>query len=182
MWWIIPVAIVIVLAIWLVSTYNSLVSKRLKVKNQWSQVDVQLKMRADLVPNLVNTVSGYAKHEQKTLDQVIAARNRYVAANGTEAKIEASNALSGVLNRLFALAEAYPDLKANTNFLNLQEQLGQIANKIANYRQFYNDCVMMYNETIMRVPSNIVASLFHFQLEAFFQIEEADRNVPPVQF
>ena len=172
MWWIIPVAIVIILAVWLVATYNSLVSKRLKVKNQWSQVDVQLKMRADLVPNLVNTVSGYAKHEQKTLDQAISARNRYVAAN----------ALSGVLNRLFALAESYPDLKANTNFLNLQEQLGQIENKIANYRQFYNDCVMMYNETIMRVPSNIVASLFHFQPETFFQIEEEDRNVPPVQF
>ncbi len=162
--------------------YNDLVKTRLKVDNQWSQIDVQLKMRADLLPNLVETVKGYAAHEKATLDEVISARSRYLTAKTPEDMMNASGELSGVLSKLFALSEAYPDLKANQNFLDLQGRLADIEEKIANYRQFYNDTVMMYNQKIQTVPTNIVAALFSFKESSFWRADEADKALPKVKF
>ena len=175
-------AIVLLLLFFVAGTYNSLVSLRNKVKDQWSQIDVLLKRRADLIPNLVETVKGYAKHESETLENVIAARNKITEAKTTEEEIKADGELSRALGRLFAVAEAYPDLKANTNFMDLQSNLKETEDKIQYARQFYNDAVLKYKDKMEQFPSNIVASLFKFKPEAFFETDEASKEVPKVQF
>ncbi len=175
-------AIVLLVLLFLGTTYNSLVSLRNKVKDQWSQIDVLLKRRTDLIPNLVETVKGYAKHESETLENVIAARNRVVEAKTTEEEIKADGELSRALGRLMAVAEAYPDLKANTNFLDLQANLKETEDKIQYARQFYNDAVLVYKNKLEMFPSNIVAGIFGFKPEAFFEASEADKEVPKVQF
>ena len=179
---IIIIVLVVVLALWLLATYNSLVRARLKVENQWSQIDVQLKMRADLIPNLVETVSGYTVHERETLNEVVEARTKYLSAGNPQETMQAAGELTGVLNRLFAVAENYPDLKANSNYMDLQGQLKEMETRIANYRQFYNDTVMRYNQMIQTVPQNIVASMFGFIRKEFFAAGETDRAVPKVDF
>ena len=175
-------AIILLVLLFLGTTYNSLVSLRNKVKDQWSQIDVLLKRRTDLIPNLVETVKGYAKHESETLENVIAARNKVVEAKTTEEEIKADGELSRALGRLMAVAEAYPDLKANTNFLDLQANLKETEDKIQYARQFYNDAVLVYKNKIEMFPSNIVAGIFGFKPEAFFEASEADKEVPKVQF
>ncbi len=174
--------IVLILVIWLIVSYNKLVSEKLKVEDQWSQIDVVLKQRADVIPNLVNTVKGYAEHEKDLLENVTQARSQYLNAGNQKEAIQASDALSQLLNRLMAVAEAYPDLKANNNFMELQRQIHNLEEKIADFRQFYNDTVLRYNRRIELFPSNIVARLFHFQRQDFFKVEEADKTVPDVQF
>ncbi len=175
-------AIVLLILLFLGTTYNSLVSLRNKVKDQWSQIDVLLKRRTDLIPNLVETVKGYAKHESETLENVIAARNKVVDAKTTEEEIKADGELSRALGRLMAVAESYPDLKANTNFLDLQANLKETEDKIQYARQFYNDAVLVYKNKLEMFPSNIVAAMFGFKPEAFFEASEADKEVPKVQF
>ncbi|QSX08809.1 LemA family protein [Alkalibacter rhizosphaerae] len=180
--WIIVLAVVAVVAIGVAGIYNSLVSLRNRVKDSWAQIDVQLKRRFDLIPNLVNTVKGYAAHEKETLEAVINARNKFTQATTPAEEMESNNMLTGALSRLFALAESYPDLKANQNFLNLQDELSKTEDKISFARQFYNDTVLMYNNKVEMFPSNIVAGLFKFQQERFFEIDEAARETPNVQF
>lgn len=181
MWWIILV-IAVVVAIYLVSTYNGLVKLRNNVKNQWSQIDVLLKRRSDLIPNLVETVKGYAKHESETLENVVAARNRFASATTTSDKIKADGEMSQALGRLFAVAESYPELKANINFMDLQSNLKETEDKIQYSRQFYNDSVLTYKNKLEVFPTNIVASLFGFKPEAFFEIAETEKENPKVQF
>ena len=179
----IVIAIIVVLLIaFFVSTYNKLVNLRNMVQDQWSQIDVLLKRRADLIPNLVETVKGYASHEKETLDAVISARNKAVSATTPEDEMKANGELTQALGRLFAISEAYPDLKANTNFIDLQNNLKETEDKIAYARQFYNDAVLGYKNKLEMFPSNIVASMFGFKPEAFFEATEADKEVPKVQF
>lgn len=182
----IAVAAVVILAVivmvWVMSTYNKLVSERLKVQTQWSQIDVVLKQRADLIPNLVETVKGYASHEKEMLQAVTDARSRYIGSQNQDAQIQASNALSGALGKLMAVAEAYPELKANQNFLDLQRQMGGLENKIADFRQFYNDMVMRYNRLLVTIPSNIIASMFKFREAYFYKVEEAEKTMPKIKF
>lgn len=181
--WIILLVVLIVLVMYIISIYNNLVRNRNKVKDGWAQIDVQLKRRADLIPNLVETVKGYAKHESETLEAVIQARNSFNTAASVEEEIEANNQITGALNKLFALTEAYPDLKANENFLSLQNDLKEVEEKISYARQFYNDIVLTYNNLIEMFPSNIIASLFKFTQSKFFEIEnEKDKEVPNVKF
>ena len=175
-------AIVLILIIWFFSIYNKLISLRNKKDDQWSQIEIVLKRRADLIPNLVETVKGYAKHEKGTLEDVIKARNTYLEAKTPEDEIKASGEITGALNKLFALAESYPDLKANTNFLSLQNDLKETEDKITYARQFYNDSVLMYNNKVEMVPSNIVAGMFGFKKGAFFEADEKDKEVPKVSF
>ena len=165
------IIVLVVLASFIVSNYNGLVQARNKVRDQFSQIDVQLKKRADLIPNLVETVKGYAKHEEGTLEKVIQARNTYLTADSVDDKVKASGEMSSAISKLFALAESYPDLKANTNFLDLQTQLKEIEDKIGYARQFYNDAVLMYNNKTEMFPSNIIASVFGFKGETFFKAE-----------
>ena len=174
MWWIIPIVIVILIIIYIVSVYNKLVTLRNRVRDQWAQIDVQLKRRFDLIPNVVNTVKGYAKHESKTLENVIKARNTFLSANTKEEEIKADGELTNAISKLFALTESYPDLKANENFIKLQTELNETENKIATSRQFYNDTVLMYNNKTELFPSNIVAGLFHFKKESFFEAQEKE--------
>ena len=174
--------IVLLILIWGVATYNSLVDFRNRVKDSWSQIDVQLKRRFDLIPNLVETVKGYTKHESETLEEVIKARNTYLSANLPEDQLKADGELTNAINKLFALAENYPDLKANQNFQQLQQELQQTEDKIAMARQFYNDIVMQYNNKIEMVPSNIIASLFKFKQEKFFEANETEKENVKVQF
>ncbi len=181
-WWHILLIVVVLLILWFVKTYNDLIKLRNKVKNQWSQIDVQLKRRFDLIPNLVETVKGYTKHETETLEKVISARNSYLSANTPEEQMKASGELSGVMSKLFALSEAYPDLKANTNFMDMQNSLKDTEDKISYARQFYNDIVMKYNTKIETVPTNIVANMFNFKQEAFFEAVEAEKENVKVKF
>lgn len=176
------IIIVVVFLLFVMSTYNTLVRLRNRVKDQWAQIDVQLKRRADLIPNLVETVKGYAKHEEGTLEAVINARNKVVAATNTEDEMNANNELTGALNKLFALSEAYPDLKANQNFIDLQNSLKETEDKISYSRQFYNDSVLKYKDKLEMFPSNIIANLFGFKAEKFFEASENDRENPKVQF
>ena len=180
--WLIVIGIIVVILAYLASTYNTLVKLRNMVKDQWAQIDVHLKRRADLIPNIVETVKGYASHEKDTLEAVINARNKAVAAQTTEEEIKANGELTGALNRLFALAESYPDLKANTNFIDLQNTLKDTEDKIAYSRQFYNDAVLKYKNKIEMFPTNVVASIFNFKPELFFEASEAEKEVPKVQF
>jgi len=172
------------IAVFLVGLYNGLVRARNEVKNAWSQIDVQLKRRHDLIPNLVETVKGYAAHERGTLDAVVKARQQAIAASGNVAEaVKAENALSQTLRSLFAVAEAYPDLKANQNFLALQEELASTENKIGFARQYYNDSAMRFKNRIEVFPSNIFANIFGFAPEPFFQVEtEAEKQPPQVKF
>ena len=179
--WIILI-VVAVIVLYVISTYNGLVVLRNKVKDQWSQIEVQLKRRADLIPNLVETVKGYAAHEKDTLEAVVSARNKAVSATTPEAEMQANGELSQALGRLFALTEAYPDLKANTNFVVLQNQLKETEDKISYSRQFYNDTVLKYQNKKESFPSNIIAGMFGFKTFKFFEAEEQDRKVPEVKF
>lgn len=177
--------IVILLLLYFVVLYNGLVGKRNEKDNSWSQIDVQLKRRHDLIPNLVETVKGYAAHERETLDAVTSARNLAQGAigKGVGAQSEAEVGLSGALARLLAVVENYPDLKANQNFLALQEELSSTENKISFSRQYYNDSVLRYNNKVQMFPSNIVAGMTKFKLAEFFEVEApAEREVPEVSF
>ena len=177
------VAVVIIIVALIVKAYNKLVDGREKVKNGWAQIDVQLRRRFDLIPNLVETVKGYAAHEKETLENVTMWRSRVSEAGSTEEAIEANKGLSGALGRLLVTMEKYPDLKANQNFLRLQSELTEIENKISFARQFYNDTVMKYNLLVKRFPSNIIASLFKFKEEKPFEVDNDIReNVPKVSF
>lgn len=168
-----------------IGIYNTLVSLRNAVKAAWSNIDVQLKRRHDLIPNLVETVKGYAAHEKQTLTDVIQARNVAVAAvgKGPNVQIPAENNLSGAVSRLLAIAEQYPNLKANENFIQLQGQLAQTEDQLSLARQVYNDSVMQYNNQVQMFPSNIIAGMFHFTLSEFYKVEkDSDREVPVVKF
>lgn len=179
---IIIVGLLLVLVCYVISVYNKLVNARNKVENQFSQIDIQLKRRADLIPNLVETVKGYTKHEEGTLTTVIEARNKALNASSVNEKIDASNELSGALNKLFALAESYPELKANENFLSLQNDLKDTEDKITYARQFYNDSAMTFNNLSQMFPSNIVASVFNFKKFDYFKIAEEEKDTPKVKF
>jgi LemA protein len=179
------IGIVVVLAIVLWTLYNGLVRLRNQVKNAWAQIDVQLKRRYDLIPNLVETVKGYMKHERETLEAVTKARNlaQQASSAGAGARAKADGDLSSALSRLLAVVERYPDLKANQNFLALQEELTSTENKISFSRQFYNDSVLRYNNQTQMVPSNIVASMFGFKVGEFFEVTlAAEREAPKVSF
>ncbi len=172
-------AIVVVLVIAVIVIYNNLVTLRQRVKNAWSQIDVQLQRRFDLIPNLVETVKGYMEHEQETLTKVADLRSAWSKAQTVDEKANLDNQLSETLKTIMAVAENYPDLKANQNFLQLQEELRNTENKISYSRQFYNDTVTRYNTKLELFPSNFIASLFHFVAESLFEAEseEAKKNV-----
>ncbi|MDH4048111.1 MAG: LemA family protein [Gammaproteobacteria bacterium] len=187
-------AVIVALVLFVIGIYNSLVNSRNRVKNAFAQIDVQLTRRHDLIPNLVEAVKGYMKHERETLDAVISARNSAVSSLDA-AKADPSNAaaiqklgaaegmLGGALGRLFALAEAYPDLKANQNMMQFQEELSSTENKVAFSRQAFNDSVLSYNNTVQNFPNNIIAGMFQFQPASYLEIEAAEkRQVPDVKF
>ena len=173
--WII-IGIIIVLALIFVGMYNSFIKLKNSCDEAYSTMDVYLKKRFDLIPNLVETVKGYAAHEKETLQNVIAARNNMQNASTTEEKLAGENALQGTLKTLFAVAEAYPDLKANTNFLDLQDQLKGVENDIANSRKYYNAVVKQFNTKCEMFPSNIIASIFHFEKKPMFEVDSADER------
>ncbi|MEZ5381018.1 MAG: LemA family protein [Microthrixaceae bacterium] len=168
--------------LYLMTAYSGLVRLRNKIESAFAQIDVQLNRRHDLIPNLVETVKGYATHEQETLQAVIEARNAAVAAEGTEAKAEAEGALSGMLRQVFALSEAYPDLKANTQFLDLQRQLSETEDRIAYSRQYFNDNVRTYNTKIQSFPQNLIAKQLGFTERQYFQADEESRANVQVEF
>jgi LemA protein len=176
------IAIVVLAIIYGVVTYNGLVSLRNRIENAWAQIDVQLKRRYDLIPNLVETVKGYAAHERETLERVIQARNMAMSAQGPHDQAEAENVMTGALKSIFALSEAYPDLKANTNFLNLQEELSGTEGRIAYARQFYNDSVYRYNTKIQSFPANQIADKFRFREREYFEASGEERSAMPVDF
>jgi len=179
---IILIVIIIIILVAIVAIYNGLVTARNKVKNAWAQIDVQLNRRADLIPNLVETVKGYAAHESSVFEDVTAARAGLMNANGVKEISDANNQLSSTLKTLFAVAENYPELKANENFKDLQAQLAQTEDKIAYSRQFYNDTVLMYNNKCQTFPSNIFAGMFGFKEADFFEAAGEARSVPKVEF
>jgi len=177
------VVLVVVVFGWAIGIYNGLVGLRNQVKNAWSQIDVQLKRRHDLIPNLVETVKGYAGHERGTLQAVTEARAKAVSADGVAAQSKAEGELSSALGRLMVVVEQYPDLKANQNFLGLQEELSSTENRIGFSRQHYNDQVMIYNTKTEVFPASIIAGMFKFEREAFFELDsEGEREVPKVSF
>ena len=177
------VIVIAVVAVYAVQIYNSLVRLRNQVKNAWSQIDVQLKRRHDLIPNLIETVKGYMTHERETLENITKARSAAVDASSVAGKSKAETELSGALGKFNLVVENYPDLKANQNFLELQEELTSTENKISFARQSYNDQVLFYNNKIEMFPSNILAGMFNFVKEEFFEIEiESEREVPKVKF
>ncbi|MCU1366040.1 MAG: hypothetical protein JWL72_2602 [Ilumatobacteraceae bacterium] len=179
----IVVAIVVLLLIFGVVMYNGLIRRRNQVENAWAQIDVQLKRRIDLIPNLVETVKAYAAHEKETLDAVIKARNSAIAAPSTPgAQAEADTAITGALRQVFALSEAYPDLKANQNFLALQEELTATEGRVGYARQFYNDTVLGYNNKLQTFPTVIFANMMHFTKREYFEADLVSREVPKVQF
>ncbi len=180
---VIVIAVLVVLVLlffWL--GYNGLVKRRNRVENAWSQIDVQLKRRHDLIPNLVETVKGYAAHERGTFEAVTNARANAINAQSPPEQAQAENVLSGALKSLFAVAEAYPDLKANQNFLNLQEELTSTEDKVAYARQFYNDSVLSYNTKIQQFPTVLLAGMFHFEKREFFDAAPEDTEPVQVQF
>jgi LemA protein len=181
----IVLAVIVVLVLWVISIYNGLVAMRQRVNQAFADIDVQLRQRHDLVPNLVETVKGYAAHERGTLDDVVKARNAAVAAQGTPAQGAAENVLSGALRQLFALAEAYPDLKANANFQQLQAELSDLENKIAAARRFFNSAVQEYNTGIQRFPAALFAAALGFAPKDFFDLGDDRKTVgeaPQVRF
>jgi LemA protein len=175
-------AIVVLLGLYVIVTYNGLVNLRNRIENAWAQIDVQLKRRYDLIPNLVETVKGYAAHERGTLEAVIQARNMAMNASGPADQAQAENMITGALKSVFALSEAYPDLKANTNFLNLQEELSGTEGRIAYARQYYNDSVVRYNTKIQTFPANTIASQFKFTEREYFEAEDESRGPVAVDF
>ena len=181
----IVLAVIVVLVVWVISIYNGLVTMRQRVNQAFADVDVQLRQRHDLVPNLVETVKGYAAHERGTLDEVVKARNAAVAAQGPAQQAAAENMLSGALRQLFALSEAYPDLKANANFQALQAELTDIENKIAAARRFFNNAVQEYNTGIQKFPAALFASAFGFASKDFFDLGDERKTLgeaPQVKF
>jgi LemA protein len=182
MLWIL-LALVAILVIYLIVAYNGLIRGRNQIENAWSQIDVQLKRRIDLIPNLVETVKAYAAHEKDTLDAVVRARNAAIAAPDTPAgQAEANTQITGALRQLFALSEAYPDLKANQNFLALQEELTATEGRVAYARQFYNDSVLNYNNKLQAFPTVFFAKAMKFEKREYFETDEAARQVPKVEF
>lgn len=179
---IIVLVVVGIVALFFWSVYNSLVTAKVRIKEALSQIDVQLKRRTDLIPNLVETVKGYAKHERELLEKVTEARSSLMSAKSASAKAEANNALSDTLKSLFAVAENYPDLKASQNFLSLQEELADTENKIAYARQFYNGNVRDYNTQLQVFPSNVIGNMFGFKEADFFETEEKDKEPVKVKF
>jgi LemA protein len=181
----VPLGIIVVLALWAIGVYNTLVRVRNEMRNAWAQIDVQLKRRYDLIPNLIETVKGYAKHERGTFEAVVQARQLAIDIKGDDVaqRAQAENALSQTLRSLFAVAEAYPDLKANQNFLALQEELASTENKIGFARQYFNDAVLRLNNMIQMFPSNVLAGMFGFQQGSFFEVTDAaQREAPKVSF
>ena len=176
---IIALIIIVLLVVWVIGVYNGLIHSRNKVKNAWSQIDVQMQRRFDLIPNLVEAVKGYMEHESETLTKIAELRTSWANATSVHEKAELDNQLSGALKTIMAVSENYPDLKANQNFSELQEELRNTENKISYARQFYNDSVTMYNTKIELVPTNIIAGIFKFQAEELFKTdsEEARKNV-----
>jgi len=179
---IIILVLVVLAVVFVIAAYNGLISSRNRVENAWSQIDVQLKRRLDLIPNLVETVKGYAAHERQTLEAVVNARNQAISAQGPQAEAQADNVLTGALRQLFALSEAYPDLKANQNFSELQEELTATEGRVAYSRQFYNDAVLKYNNKIQQFPGVVLAGPLKFSPREYFEAEEGAREVPKVQF
>jgi len=183
--WIV-IAIIVVIVLFLIVTYNRLVSLRQTVNQSWSDITVQLKQRQDLVPNLVETVKGYAAHERGTLEAVTQARQAAVTAKGPEAQAQAENMLTGALRQLFAVSEAYPDLKANQNFLRLQSDLSDLENKIAASRRFFNNAVQEYNSSIQQFPAVVLAGPMGFTPRTFFDVDDSERaavnTAPQVKF
>ncbi|HEY5549333.1 MAG TPA: LemA family protein [Coriobacteriia bacterium] len=175
-------AVVAVVAVAVAIIYNRLVTLRSRCDNAWAQIDVQLRRRYDLIPNLVATVKGYAAHERETLEQVVSARDAAMAARGTEGRSTAENALTDTLRSLFALAEAYPDLKANGSFMGLQDELADTEGKIAYARQFFNDSVMSFNMAVQQFPANLIAPVLGFGERVYFEIESAARQPVAVGF
>jgi LemA protein len=179
----IVVAVLVVLLLFVgAAMYNGLVRRRNQVDNAWSQIDVQLKRRYDLIPNLVETVKGYAGHERGTLESVTSARANAISAQGPASQAQAENALTGALRSLFAVAESYPDLKANQNFLELQRELSETENRAAYARQYYNDSVLSYNNAVTTLPQNIFAVMFGFQTREYFEAGGEERGPVRVQF
>ena len=180
--WII-LAIVVAIALWLIWTYNGLIRLRNQMQEAWSDIDVQLKRRHDLIPNLINTVKGYAAHESNVLTQVTQARASAMSAGNAQEKLAAENMLSQTLKSLFAVVENYPDLKANQNFLRLQDELSDTENKIQAARRFYNGNVRDFNSQLQSFPTNVIGSTLHFRAREFFELAgDAEREVPIVQF
>jgi len=179
---IIILVVVALIIIQLIVAFNGLVRLRNRVDNAWAQIDVQLKRRYDLIPNLVETVKGYAAHERQTLEAVIEARNMAMSATGPAQQAQAENMISGALKSLFALSEAYPDLKANQNFLNLQEELTASEDRVAYARQYYNDSVLSYNTQIQKFPTVILAGMFNFEKREFFDAAPEETETPQVSF
>ena len=179
---VILVVLAVLIALYVISQYNALVKLRNGIENAWAQIDVQLRQRYDLIPNLIETVKGYASHEAETLENVIAARQRGVDASSPQQQAEAENMITGALGRLFALSEAYPDLKANESFLNLQEELSGIEGKIAYSRQYYNDSVTKYHNKIEAFPSNLIAGPFGFTKREYFEADDESRGPVQVEF
>ncbi len=182
LWLWILIAVVVVLVLAAIAVYNRLVRNRNRVDNAWAQVDVQLKRRYDLIPNLVESVKGYAAHERGTFEAVTEARTRAQQAQGPVEQAQAENVLSAALGRLFAVAEAYPELRATENFQDLQAQLADTETRIAVSRQVYNDTVLTYNNAVQTVPTNLVAGAFGFGPREFFELEDAAREAPQVRF
>ncbi len=182
LWLIILIVIIIIIVLLIVKYYNDLVNGRNRVENAWSQIDVQLQRRNDLIPNIVETVKGYASHEKDTLNQVTQARANMANATSVREVSEANNMITDALKSLFAVSEAYPDLKANQNFIELQQELSETEDKISYSRQFYNDTVLKYNNLCQQFPSSIIASIFHFNKADFFEAQEGTRATPKVQF
>lgn len=180
--WIIGGVIVVALIVFIITTYNDLVRLRNKVKNAFAQIDTQLQRRFDLIPNLVETVKGFATHEKELLENVAASRSGYMNASSNGEKLAMNNQLTSNLRSLFAVAESYPELKANTNFLKLQDELSETEDKITYSRQFYNDAVTIYNNKIQMFPGNIVAGMFGFREEELFNTDEEAKDAPKVQF
>ncbi len=179
---IVVVVIVVVLALFLMVMYNKLVRLRNRIENAWSQIDVQLQRRNDLIPNLVETVKGYAAHEKGVLEGVTQARAGVMNAKGPAETAAADNMLTGALKSLFAVSEAYPDLKANQNFLSLQEELSATEDKVAYSRQFYNDAVRGYNTSIQSFPTNLIANNFGFKAREYYEADDGARGAVRVQF
>ncbi len=175
-------ALALLVALWVIVTYNRFIALRNRVENTWSQIDVQLRRRFDLIPNLVETVKGYAAHEKEIFEKVAEARARMMQAQSVSEQGEANNLLTSALKSLFAVAEAYPDLKANQNFLSLQNELANTEQQIARAREVYNDAVMMLNTLVQVFPANLVASLFGFRIQDYFPVEEEARQPVKVSF
>jgi LemA protein len=179
---IVLIVLVVLAIVFVIALYNGLVQLRNRIDAAWAQIDVQLKRRYDLIPNLVETVKGYATHERETFEKVTEARNMAMSAEGPAATAQADNVLTGALKSLFAVSEAYPDLKANQNFLNLQEELTATEDKVSYARQFYNDTVYKYNTKIQSVPANLIAGPFHFTEREYFEADDGSRGPVRVSF